>query len=500
MTRAKGVAVDYLTKRGITEGTIAQFGIFTGKRVAKNVIADARGDVIVFPYFERDVVVAEKYRTVDKQLWQRQGGKKTFYNADVLDDPMLQSGERDLIITEGEIDALTAVDCGFPFVVSVPEGAPPVKNGERPGDLSPVDIENEASGKFSFLWNNRDKLKKIRKFIIAVDSDPPGQRLQAELVRRLFASRCKVVSFPDGCKDLNDVLMKRGSAAVAHTINTAADMPVRGLYNLKDYPERNALETFRVGWWTLAPHLKMFPGEFMVVTGVPSHGKSTWTLNLLANMANEHGWRSALFSPEMPTVPHLRDKLRRIKGGPQAHADEWIADHFVFIDADPTGETEEEDFSLDWILDKAAEAVQRDSVKVLLIDPWNEVEHARDRGESGTDYIGRSIRALKRFARARHCAVIVIAHPTKDIARDGKQRTPTLYDIEGSAHWFNKCDHGVIVERMVDEGKPDETMIFVAKSRFEEAGVRGKVKLKFDPKTCRFSTLDGSEKDTWSHE
>ena len=48
-----------------------------------------------------------------------------------------------------------------------------------------------------------------------------------------------------------------------------------------------------------------------------------------------------------------------------------------------------------------------------------------------TDYISRGIRALKRFARLYDVAVIVVAHPTKDVGRDGKARPPTLYDIEG---------------------------------------------------------------------
>lgn len=495
MTNAIGkVALDFLTKRGIGEGTIGRFGIYTGSWKNDEVVPDARGNVIAFPYIERDVVVAEKYRGAGKKLWQREGGKRTFYNADVLDDLSLQSGDYDLIITEGEIDTLTAVDCGFPFAVSVPDGAPAVRPGEDPKALSPIDVEAESSGKFAFLWNNREKLKAVKKFIIAVDNDLPGQRLQAEIVRRLSAARCKLVTFPEGCKDLNDVLRNYGPAMVAGVLNGARPMPVRGLYSLDDYPEREQLEVFSSKqWWTLKPHLKLFPGEFMVVTGIPSHGKSTWVLNLLSHMADDHGWKSALFSPEMPTVPHLRDKLRRIKGSKTLDADAWIKRHFVFIDADPTGAGDDDDFSIEWILEKATDAVHRDGIRVLLIDPWNEVEHARVGGESGTDYIGRSIRSLKRFARLRDVAVIVIAHPTKDIAKDGKQRTPSLYDIEGSAHWFNKCDHGVVISRVVDEENVAE--IHVAKSRFEEAGVRGTVKMKFDSQTCRFNTLDGNQKN-----
>jgi twinkle protein len=133
-------------------------------------------------------------------------------------------------------------------------------------------------------------------------------------VRRLSASRCLFVEYPPGTKDLNDVAVLHGKDAVAAVLNAAKPYPVRGLYRLSDYPEREALPTFSTGWWTLDKHVRLFAGEFMVVTGIPGHGKSTWVLNLLCNLALLHCWRAVLFSPEMPTVPHLRDKLRRIRG------------------------------------------------------------------------------------------------------------------------------------------------------------------------------------------
>jgi hypothetical protein len=73
---------------------------------------------------------------------------------------------------------------------------------------------------------------------------------------------------------------------------------------------------------------------------------------------------------------------------------------------------------------------------------------------------GRSARS--RFARQYGLVVIVVAHPTKDVGRDGKARPVTLYDIEGSAHWFNKCDHGVVITRVPDT---QVTEVYVAKVR-----------------------------------
>lgn len=475
----------FFERRGINPETAARYGVYTGSRTAdKAVIPNEAGTLLVFPYVEGGRMVNEKYRTPDKKFWQREGGRSTFWNAEVLDDSMLQDGVTPLIITEGEIDCLTLLDCGLSFSVSVPEGAPSVKDGEDPAQLEPADVDGERAGKFRFVWNNRHLLKKIKRFILAVDSDPPGQRLAAELVRRLGAARCSFVNYPEGCKDFNDVLMKHGVDGVIGVLNSARPYPVRGLYRLSDYPDLPPPPMYSTGWWTFDRHLKLFPGEFMVVTGIPGHGKSSWVFNLLANLAAQYDWRSAIFSPEMATVPYLRDKLRLIRGGA---ADAFIEEHFCFIDADPTGR-DDEDFNLDWIIDRATDAVLRYGIRVLVIDPWNEVEHARERNESETDYIGRSIRALKRFARLHEVAVIVVAHPTKEIFRDGKRRAISLYDISGSSHWYNKCDHGIVIDR--PDPFTDEAVITVAKVRFDASGLKGEVRLRYDVATCRYLTLE----------
>jgi twinkle protein len=490
------IGAKFLTGRGLSEETLVRYGIYTASRGdAGETVPAANGNIVVFPFEERGAVVAEKYRGKGKQFWQRQGGRRTFWNSDTLDDPALAEGRYPLIITEGEIDALTAIDCGFPFTVSVPDGAPPVPEGKLPSDLEPIDANAEGSGKFEFLWNNRERLKAVKRFVIAVDNDAPGQRLAAELVRRLSASRCLFVEYPSGCKDLNDVLMRHGPEAVAAVLNGARPYPVRGLYRLSDYPDLPEVHGYSMGWPTLDRHAQIFPGEFMVITGVPSHGKSSFVLNVVVNLAERYGWQSAVFSPEMPTVPHLRDKLRRmvlrrqageLEVAALAGADAWIDRHIVFIDADPTGR-DDQDFDLDWLIDRATDAVLRDGIRVLVLDPWNEVEQARRSGESTTEYIARGIRALKRFARSYDVAVVVVAHPTKDIVdRNGKARPVTLYDISDSAAWFNKADHGIVISR--GDGT-DAAFVNVAKVRFEETGERGSVKMRYDRFSARFEML-----------
>lgn len=477
-------------------------GAFTGRSVTSEngeteVVADPAGNIVVFPFIDGGKVVGEKYRAPGKRFWQRKGGRKTFWNADVMDDPSLEAGTRPLVIVEGEIDALTAIDCGFVCTVSVPDGAPPVRDGEVPEELGDADPEGDATGKFEFVYNNRHRIKRIKRFVLAVDNDAPGRRLAAELVRRLGAARCSFVTYPEGCKDLNDVRMKLGPDAVVRVIDGAKPYPVKGVYQLSDYPETDEPQTFSTGWPDLDENLRLWLGELLVVTGIPGHGKSTWTMNMCVNLAKRHGWVIAVASFEIPTVPALRFKLRLAASGLGAkewtrkavqEADDFIQDHFVFIDADPAGEIED-DMTLEWLLERAADAVIRHGVKVLVIDPWNEVEHSRPKNENETQYVNRALRQIRRFALRHQILAIVVAHPTKDVGKGGEARTPTLYDIEGSAAWYNKPDHGVVID--VPDPSIKETVVWVKKARFSWSGKKGDVTLEYVPEIEGYRSLHG---------
>lgn len=485
MTNVLGsIGMAAIERRGIDAEIAVRCGLHTIRWDAETqtAIPDAKGNVVAFPFVEGGNVVAEKYRAPNKKFWQRKGGRKTFWNADALDDPALESGTIPLVITEGELDALSAMTAGFPLAVSVPDGAPPpitdTTNKSKETD--------EQSGKFEFLWNNRDRLRRIKRFILAVDSDAPGRRLADELVRRLSAARCSFIEYPTDCKDLNDVLRQNGPEAVAGILNRARPYPVHGLYRLEDYPRCQALDVYSTGWPVLDPFLKLFPGEFMVVSGIPGHGKTIWTLNLAVQMAQQYAWTTAIYSAEMPVTPQLVARLRNLIGGSSDH---FINSHFLFIDADPRGKEETPDFSIEWLLERATDAVMRYGIRMLIIDPWNEVEHAKDSKESTTDYIGRSIRSIKAFAKRYQVVTIVVAHPTKEISKDGKTRTPTLYDVEGSSHWANKADHGIIIER----SEFNQAKVWIVKSRFEEAGERGMVNMLFDNATHQFFAIQHNE-------
>lgn len=66
------------------------------------------------------------------------------------------------------MDRLALLECGVPYVVSVPDGAPANVKGSAP----PPEDEDT---KFEYLWNCREYLDGVSKIVIATDADAPGE-------------------------------------------------------------------------------------------------------------------------------------------------------------------------------------------------------------------------------------------------------------------------------------------------------------------------------------
>lgn len=465
-------------------------GLYSAKHVPSGeCVADVNGDILVMPFIKDGVEVGAKYRGPNKKFWQKKNGRKQFWNADILSDPALRDN-KPLVITEGELDAVALASCGYPWVVSVPDGAPPARDAEGnviyvPEDADSIDPETDT--KFSYILADWNELSRVKHIIIAVDNDEPGQRLASELVRRLDRVRCSFVIFPEGCKDFNDVLMKYGSDAVLNVINQAKRYPVDGLYKADDFPPTDRIKTYSTGWNQLDGLIQPYLGAFMVVGGFPGHGKSTWTMQFAANMAAMHGWNIAIASFEMQIVPYVTDMLlssyhgnniRYAAPDTRRTAWAWLNKRFTFI-APKMGDIETE-HDIDWLLDKLQSAVIRDGVRMVLIDPFNEIEHRKRQDESQTEYIGRAIRKLKSFAHQYDVLVCVVVHPTKAASQMDSSEL-SLYNLADSSHWANKADIGVIVGRVGDPKVDSLTGIYVKKIRYQpDAGILGEAFLDFD--------------------
>jgi len=421
-------------------------------------------EALCIPFLREGKVVNRKFRTLggEKRFWQDKGGVQCFWNEDILRDDSLIS--QPLVITEGELDAVAAIQSGWLRAVSVPGGAP-----DKP-------LPNDTS-KYTFLQEARPLLsvERVTTVILAVDGDAPGANLMHDLSVRLGRFRCKYVTYPKHpedrerrLKDLNEVLIHYGPKGVAATLDRAQWLRVDGVYRMSELPPAPEAPVYDIPMKKLVDRYKVRLGDLAVFTGIPSHGKSSVVNDIFCRLVERYGLNVAFASFEqMPQRDHRRNLRTWFCQKPTSYcdsrelaaADQWIDQHFTFLVPN-----EDEDVTLEWMLDKAEAAVIQHGCKVIVIDPWNEMDHARSREESLTEYTGRAIKALRRFARKLMVHVVIVAHPAKQQKDDkGDYRVPTLYDISDSAHWYNKADIGVVVHRY-----PDFTLIRVAKSRYHD--------------------------------
>ena len=434
---------------------------------------------LAIPFVDQGKRVGTKYRTIGgrKLFTQDKGSPQIFWNVDCLRRPELAGFP--LIITEGEIDALTAIQCGFPKTVSVPGGAPEHDSGDD-------------SARWNYLVHAKQLLDGQKLIVLATDNDGNGSVLRDGLAQRLGRSRCQILEYPTG-KDLNDVLMAHGDEGVRRTVGRANYIAIPGLMRMHEMPEREvkrALDTMIPG---LTPHMRIRRGDLIVVTGPPGHGKSTFVNNLLCNMAWHWKATAAVCSLEQTVVPDLRRVLRsyrveclemHMSEEQKRLADEWINQHFVFLQAEET-----EEMTGTWLLERFAAAKVRYGAGIVVIDPWNEVSIADKPADwTAEQFVSQSLRIWKSFARTHDVTVIIVAHPRK-LGRDkfGKVPKPTLWDIADSAAWANRCDLGVVVYRKDLQADDGLTEISVEKSRdFYSLGRPGIVTLKWEPEASRF--------------
>jgi twinkle protein len=262
-----------------------------------------------------------------------------------------------------------------------------------------------------------------------------------------------------------------------------------GLYALSELPQRGSVakQAFGSGWWELDQILKFYLGQFLIVTGIAGHGKSTFMLNVLLKMALEKGIGSFMYVPE--NEAHLKEKLRLMWPGNEQTFQHFCRTQCTIQSAVPHQQYEPA-HTIDWVLGRAEWAVAHRKAEIVLIDPWNELDRAREKNELMTDYIGRCLMLIKDFCRSLNAIVIVVAHPTKAITQTGN-RVVSLADIEGSMNWYNKCDNGLIIVREAG----NSAKVISAKVREIGAGKLGSCSFMVDPLTGIFTPQYGSDCD-----
>lgn len=427
---------------------------------------ESRDAFLAFRYLEGSETRYAKLRTIDKSRWRTDptGVEATrLWNEDCLSE---EPGQHPLIICEGELDALSVLQAGYQFVVSVPTGAPDrlPDGGEMPTPR--------------YLIGSDDKLKpdvaKFAHVVLLTDGDRAGANLRRILANVIGAGYCSVPAYPDACKDANDVLMKHDVAGVRALVDEAQPLKSDGFTPLTDIDGRQP-RTYSTAMPFLDPHLQLIRPEFFVIGGAAGAGKSSVAQAIVFGLCWQHGWRASLFAGEgAPSVVLTRAKSfwRGVSNADtrepevQHERDAWIRDHLAFIKP-PQDELPTFEWFM-WAIEQQALRRRRD---VFLLDPWNQVIKQRPVGISVTDWTGEAIMRLMNLGKRHNLVLIVVHHIKKP---EDPRRLPSPYDLADSAHWYNASDHCLIVHRP-DESK-NRTQLWVAKSKDHGfMGVPGKV-------------------------
>ena len=462
----------WFASRGIPAEVVTQEGITQAARSFPQTSQVEK--CIVFPYTVEGELVNRKYRTARKHFMLEAGAELVPWRIDHIRDTP------ECIITEGEMDALSFIVAERKDVISVPNGAQ--KN---------------------LTWLDRfieTHLENKERIYIAADTDAKGLDLRAELVRRFGEEKCRIVTYGEGCKDANELLQKSGVEAVRKSIEEAQEVPLEGIYTASDVKEE-LLALFEkglqkgavLGMGELDDMLSLEVGRLMIVTGIPGDGKSEFLDEMAVHLSLRYDWRCAWFSPENFPVtlhhPKLIEKLigkRFLKGLITPTEFEAAVNYLShnFFDILP-----EEGYRVDTILEKAEALVRRKGIRVFILDPYNCLEHQIPTGQSETQYISEFLEKLRSFARRRQVLVVLAAHPTK-MKRDPLTKqfpVPTMYDISGSAAFFNKADFGIAIER--DRTK-EVTRVHVQKVKFRHLGYPGVASFKYNTHNGRFVSIE----------
>jgi len=444
-------------------------------------------EAVGFIYGPRENPTAIKWRSVDGKAFSCDGAPRSFYGIENVED-----SDEDLTIVEGECDVIALASVGI-RAVSCPNGAPAKVSQNR--------VSPEEDNKFSYIWEERERLERCKKIVLATDNDQAGEALAEEIARRVGRAKCWRVKFPEEIKDGNDAVQRLGAEETQNLFDNPEPVPLSGVYGAVDYFD-DVREIYAnghgrgasTGMPAIDDLFTIAEGQLSIVTGMPSSGKSEFIDQIMVNLAQRESWKFAVCSFENPPHMHIAKLAEKVTGkpfydglGPRmteedlADAVEFINDHFVFLESKDGGMS-----TIESVIDRTKQAVMRLGVRGLVIDPYNYIEQTGAEEHSGISYM---LSKITSFAKAHGIHVWFVAHPQKMYPKeDGTYAVPKGMNISGSAAWFAKADLGITVHRA-----EDCVEIHCWKSRFKWVGQQGMACLTYNLSNGRYEGFNPPE-------
>jgi|SoiMethySBSTD1v2_1073268.scaffolds.fasta_scaffold159467_2 twinkle protein len=464
-----------------------------------------RGEDIIFPFLlpDGDLALAKFRKAVDGVKPQ-----PTAKNCEpvLFGWQAIPANSREVLICEGEIDALSWAAYGWP-AMSIPFGG-------------------GKAGKQSWIENEFERMERFERIYIATDMDKEGDGAAAEIASRLGRHRCYRVKMP--FKDGNECLMQGVTQAVMDdAVRSAASLDPEGLRRPTDFtdavinlfwPAPGVHVGYRTPYGKLDDKLLFRPGEVSLWSGASGAGKSQILSDCAVDWIRQ-GSRVCISSLEMRAPSTLKRMCKQVTGvdRPTAFAVreslQWMA-----------GSSEEPGRGALLLYDLIGKATPKGLIDVF---DYARAKYGCDQfiidslmrlGIASDDYTGqeKAIFQLIEWATASNIHLHVVAHARKGGPQSG---APETEDIKGAMEiganafniltvWRNKRledDIRKLETKLQDNGDQEHPdlkdlrekpgVIFnVAKQR--NGDFEGKIGLWFDQRTYQY--YSSHERKLWS--
>lgn len=457
--KAGSELLDWFSGRGINADTISFF------KIAKN-----NGD-IVFPYISPDGELEHiKYRSIkEKKFFSSAGTAPCLFGWQAITDE-----DRVVVITEGELDAMTVRQCGMP-ALSVPIG------GGKGNKQQWIEYEYERLQRFDIIY-------------LSLDSDEAGKQAQNEIAERLGRHRCKVLDLP--AKDANEVLMSGVFFDFVEACENAKSLDPPELRKLNEFEKEIMAEFYlsdeqkgmKLPWRKTYDTIRIRSGEVSIWAGINSHGKSLVLSHVVVDGVSQ-GERFCMASMEMPVKRLGRKMFQQVTSvsmpSPEygSKASTFLGDN-VFI-YNGYGRQKAKN-----ILEVFNYARMKYGVTQFVIDSLAKCGFAED------DYNGQKqyVEEICEFAMQYDVHVHIVVHIKK---LENEERVPGKFDVKGTGAitdmvdnvflvWRNKAKELKIKSGSANEeilNKPDQ-IVSCVKQR--DTGVEPMVYLGFHPQSCQY--------------
>lgn len=395
---------------------------------------DKHGNILFQTYDNNDVLVNVKVRPARsikkgeaKCWWLKDNAGKPYSTSHLLFNRNKINITQPLIITCGESDCATCIECKMTNAVSIPMG-----------DQNTQWIAEE------WEWlNNFDTI------ILVHDNDDAGAKFVKEVSRRLGEYKVKIADIPSvvdwegkkvHVKDLNEYLYYCGKDAVIDVINNAKESDIPSIVDYTEIQEfdMSDVDGFQSGFEELDRYLgKFYMGTTNILTGISGSGKSSFLSTIICKSI-EDGFPCFVYSGELSN-PSLKNWVDSVHAG-QRNVEEYMNHGFKYYKIKPEASKamnkhykgklyfykDSFDHKSSNLLSAMESVVRRFGVKTIILDNLSSINLDAD-DNNKWNKMDEFIRDVIEFSKKWQVIIFLVLHPKKmDMVR-----RMNIFDLQG---------------------------------------------------------------------